>query len=250
VGVLVLLFLKPGPGAASQPEAPANAAASPIEAAKLDEAALAEQAARRTERARVLKSPTIWCYGASYFGMKLIRYSLLFSLPFYLVTALQYSKVQAGYMSISFEVGGVLGTILMGALSDRYRGLSRSAMSAIWLVLLGGAIFLYARLGGYGMVTNFAVMALVGALLFGPDTLISGAAAQDAGGKYAAATAAGIVNGIGSLGGVFQELVTKGVSEKYGWEKLFYVFVALAVFSAVCLVPTFRTKVNEPVTRS
>ncbi|MDI3285242.1 MFS transporter [Polyangium sp. 15x6] len=231
VGVLVLLFLKPGPGAVAVPVAGVATGA---------EAEVA--ATQRAERSRVLRNPTVWFYGASYFGMKLIRYSILFWLPFYLTTALHYTKTGAGYMSISFEVGGVLGTITMGAISDRYRHIPRSRFAAAWLVLLAGAIFLYAQLGATGTVTNFVVMALVGALLFGPDSLISGAAAQDAGGKYAAATALGVVNGVGSIGAILQEYVTRGVSERYGWDKLFYVFVALAVFSAVCLVPTFRPR--------
>ena len=239
VGVLVLLFLRPGPGAATQAGAGAGAGAG---AESQAEARAEAQAEARRERSRVLRSPTLWCYGASYFGMKLIRYSLLFWLPFYLTTALHYSKTGAGYMSISFEVGGVLGTMGMGALSDRYRRVPRSWFAAAWLVLLAGAIFLYARVGATGTVTNFMVMALVGALLFGPDALISGAAAQDAGGKYAAATAAGVVNGIGSVGAILQEYVTRGVSERYGWDKLFYVFVGLAAFSAVCLIPTFRPR--------
>ncbi len=232
VGILVLLLLKPGPGALVAKPSDESDGPNQIEI----------ELQRKIERRRVLRSPTIWCYGASYFGMKLIRYSILFWLPFYLTTALSYSKITAGYMSTSFEVGGVLGTIAMGALSDRNRHISRSVFAAIWLVLLAGAIFLYARIGATNMGMNFAVMALVGALLFGPDSLISGAAAQDAGGRYAAATAAGLVNGIGSLGAILQEYVTRGVSQRYGWDKLFYVFVVLALFSAVCLVPTFKTR--------
>lgn len=234
VGVLVLLLLKPGPGALGTSAAKTG---NPEDA---DPIAVA--AKRKVERRRVLRSPTVWCYGASYFGMKLIRYSILFWLPFYLTTALAYSKTTAGYMSISFEVGGVAGTMLMGTLSDRNRRIPRSMFAAAWLVMLAGALFLYARIGASGMVTNFVVMALVGALLFGPDSLISGAAAQDAGGPYAAATAAGVVNGIGSVGAILQEYVTRGVSQRYGWDKLFYVFVALAMFSAICLVPTFRLR--------
>jgi sugar phosphate permease len=230
VGVLVLLFLKPGPGA--KPSV-SQSTGKEADAAEIE-------AQRKIERSRVLKSPTVWCYGASYFGMKLIRYSILFWLPFYLKTGLGYSDTTAGYMSNSFEVGGVLGTIGMGALSDRNRHVPRSVFAAVWLVLLALALFVYARIGATNMVTNFVVMACVGALLFGPDSLISGAAAQDVGGKYAAATAAGVVNGIGSIGAILQEFVTRGVSQKYGWDKLFYVFVVLALFSAVCLVPTFR----------
>jgi len=42
--------------------------------------------------------------GFIYFGFKLIRYSLLFWLPFYLEKQLGYSTGQAGYSSISFEL--------------------------------------------------------------------------------------------------------------------------------------------------
>lgn len=232
VGVMVLLFLKPGPGAIAAPTASSQDEPNPIEA----------ETKRNAERRRVLKSSTVWCYGASYFGMKLIRYSILFWLPFYMKTALSYSPTTAGYMSNSFEIGGIIGTIAMGALSDRNRHIPRSVFAAIWLVLLAVALFVYARIGATDMVTNFVVMAFVGALLFGPDTLISGAAAQDAGGPYAAATAAGLVNGIGSMGAILQEYVTRGVSQKYGWDKLFYVFVVLALISALSLVPTFKTR--------
>src|SRR5262249_54389260 len=46
--------------------------------------------AQRAARRRVLRSVTVWSYGASYFCIKLIRYSLLFWLPYYLVNALGY----------------------------------------------------------------------------------------------------------------------------------------------------------------
>jgi sugar phosphate permease len=231
VGIVVLLVVKPGPGAGQS-------------ATTEKTVDFEQEAQRKADRKRVLTSPTIWCYGGSYFGMKLIRYSILFWLPFYLTTALHYSPTQAGDMSISFEVGGVIGTIGMGFLSDWKRNIPRSVLASIWLVLLAVAIFLYARLGATDLFMNVLLMGLVGALLFGPDSLISGAAAQDAGGKYAAATAAGLVNGIGSIGAILQEYVTRGVSQRYGWDKLFYVFVGLALFSALCLIPAFRSRKN------
>jgi OPA family sugar phosphate sensor protein UhpC-like MFS transporter len=230
VGLLVLLFLKRGPGAgASTAKAEVKAPEDPAEARL-----------RAEERRRVLRSRVVYCYGGAYFGIKIIRYAILLWLPFYLSTALHYPNGTAANVSSSFEVGGVLGTIGMGFLSDRFRSVPRSVFASAWLVLLAGALYLYVQVGGLGMGVNFAAMALVGALLFGPDSLLSGAAAQDAGGKYAAGVAAGMVNGIGSVGAILQEALTRGVSARYGWDKLFYVFVGLALFSAACLVPTFR----------
>jgi sugar phosphate permease len=193
-------------------------------------------------RRRVLRSFTIWCYGSSYFCIKLIRYSLLLWLPYYLEKVLHYERGEAGYSSTSFEVGGVAGTVLIGLLSDKVRKIPRSMFAAGSLVGLAGALYLYLQIGGTSHLANFLGMALVGALLFGPDALLSAAAAQDAGGPLAAATAAGVINGLGSIGGVLQEAVTRGVSKAYGWDALFYVFVALALVAAAGLVPTFRRR--------
>jgi sugar phosphate permease len=193
-------------------------------------------------RRHVLRQPLVWFYGGSYFFIKLIRYSLLFWLPYYLETELQYSTFYAGMASTAFDAGGIAGTLLLGAMSDRLRRFSRSAWSAF---SLAAALVLYARVGGVHWVLNVGVMAVIGALLFGPDALLSGAGAQDAGGARGAAIAAGTINAIGSLGAILQELVTRGVSKQFGWNGVFYAFVGFALLSALMLVPTFFLR-QEP----
>src|ERR1035438_10301402 len=193
------------------------------------------------ERRAVALSATVWWYGRSYFFIKLIRYSLLFWLPYYLETVLQYGAGEAGYFSTSFEIGGVCGTMALGALSDRLRGVPRSVLCAASLLGLAAALFAYTKVGGSSHAANFAVMALVGALLYGPDALLSGAAAQDLGGRQAAALAIGMINGLGSVGAVSQEFITRGVSHAFGWNAVFYVLLVSAVAAAALLAPTFRT---------
>ncbi len=237
VGVLVLLFLKPGP--LGNRKAPGAAALSPE-----DEAA--EKTANAEARAKVLRSPLVWSYGASYFFIKLTRYSLLFWLPKYLQVGLGYEPERAAYFSTSFEIGGIAGAVALGLLSDRFRKVPRPAFAAASLVGLAAAFYLYLRVGGLGPEANFLSMALIGVLLYGPDALLSGAAAQDAGGPRAAALAAGMVNGLGSLGGIAQELVTRQVSDRWGWSALFWVFLALALFAALSLAPTLRRRPPSP----
>jgi sugar phosphate permease len=87
------------------------------------------------------------------------------------------------------------------------------------------------------MTINFLSMSLIGFCLFGPDTIICGAAAQDLGGKNNVAKAAGFINGVGSVGAIFQGVVTSNVSKLHnGWNKLFYLFVALALLSSIALL--------------
>jgi MFS transporter, OPA family, sugar phosphate sensor protein UhpC len=205
-----------------------------------------ERAQRKEERRKVLKSLHVWCYGASYFSIKLIRYSILFWLPYYLHHALHYSTKTAGYLSVSFEVGGILGTIGFGFVSDRFPKYSRALYSMIGLSALAVALLIYQRIAGWGMAFNFVSMGLVGACLFGPDSLLSGAAAQDLGGKYAVGVAVGIINGLGSLGAILEGVAIVFVRKQFGWQGVFYMFIIFAVFSVVCLAPTVLFRKPQP----
>ena len=194
-------------------------------------------AAADAEQWSVLRSPVLWSLAAAYFCLKLIRYCILFWLPYYLNKVLFYSKEQAGYQSISFEVGGVIGSIVIGFISDRYFPGRRRLISSLMVAALAGALLLYIHLAPISVLLNFLGMALVGFCLFGPDTIICGAAAQDVGGKHNIAKAAGFINGVGSIGAIFQGVVTTGVStSRFGWNGLFYLFVALALLSSVALL--------------
>lgn len=239
VGGVILLFLVERPQDRGLPPAEAPVAGAPT----------MEPESGRAAMRRMLRVPALWALGGAYFGLKLIRYSLLFWLPFYLEKGLGYPQETAGYVSITFEVGGIVGVILVGFVSDRWFVKNRARLIVPMLVALAGALALYQIVGSVAaagpnhevatgdIVVNGLAMALCGFLLFGPDALISGAAAQDIGGPGAAASAAGIINGIGSAGPILQGVVTVKVSEAFGWEALFYVFVALALVSAAALVP-------------
>jgi sugar phosphate permease len=221
MGGTVLLLLAPGPRAAEL------ATASPA----------GERAEVRKAQLVVLKSVELWSYGGCYFFIKFIRYALLFWLPYFLSTTRGYPGDVAAWVSSAFEVGGVVGVIALGSYSDRARHISRARLSALSLLGLCGALLAYTPLSEHGVAMNTLGLAAIGALLFGPDALLSGAAAQDAGGPYAAAAATGLVNGVGSIGGMFAGLAVPQISKTLGWTALFPSLVALALLSALVLVP-------------
>jgi len=207
-----------------------------------------DRRARAQAMRAALASTTLWCFGASYFAIKLIRYSLLFWLPYYLSDDLAYAPSTAGYLSTAFEVGGVLGVVGTGLFTHRARGVSRPALSAAMLVMLAAMIVLYTKVAPLGIAANAVGLALIGFCLFGPDSLLSGAVAQDAGGPHAAATATGLVNGIGSLGAILQGALNAWVSRAYGWHAVFISFVTFSIVAALALVPTFAKDAKKPQT--
>jgi sugar phosphate permease len=225
LAVAVLLLLRPGPG--GQDGAVGGRAPGAADPPLSD--------ARRAAQRAALRNPVLWSYGASYFFIKYIRYALLFWLPYYLSTTLGYAADRAAYVSIAFEAGGVIGVIVSGTLSDRTKRLSRAGLSALSLLGLAAALGLCAAVASRGPAFAVASLALVGALLFSPDALLSGAAAQDAGGPHAAATATGFVNGVGSVGGMIEGLTLPIITTYLGWGAMFPLLAALAICAAVSL---------------
>jgi OPA family sugar phosphate sensor protein UhpC-like MFS transporter len=210
----------------------------------------AEDTEARTGNARsdyfeLIKIPEVWSLGFAYFGIKVIRYSLLFWLPFYLHRVLGYEEGVAGYLSLSMEIGGILGAILAGYVSDRYFPSRRSRLAIPMLLFLALSLLLYRYVGAWGWWPNFAAMGLVGFFLYGPDTLISGVCAQDVGGERLTASAAGFINGLGSVGGILQGWITVFVSERYGWNVLFYFFVLTAFLAALAMIPVLFATPRE-----
>ncbi len=225
VGIVILLFLQEGPHEHE-----------PLEKRP-------PKASRATVRAaarEALRNPVVWLLGASYFGMKLIRYCIDFWLPYYLEKNLGYPRDTAAYVSTAFQFGGIFGAILVGWISDKLFPGRRGAIAAFCTVALAGALALYGQVAPLGLWTNFAAMALVGFFLFGPDSLISGVAAQDLGGPLAAATVAGFINGCGSVGAIAQGALVAGVSSRFGWQAVFQALMLLAVISSVALGAVWR----------
>lgn len=183
----------------------------------------------------LLREPLILALGGAYFGLKLIRYSLLFWLPFYLRQYFHYSESLAGYLSLPFEVGGIVGSVAIGWLSDRYFRTQRLRLATPAIFLLGGALFAYQSLGGLSLLGNALLLSGVGFLLFGPDALISGTVSQEIGGSHATGRVAGLINGIGSIGAVFSPLLVAWVSVHLGWNALFFGFVGVTVIAGLLL---------------
>ncbi|MEZ5399902.1 MAG: MFS transporter [Bryobacteraceae bacterium] len=179
-----------------------------------------------------------------YFFVKMTRYAFLFWLPLYMTEHLQYSPVHAGYASSAFELVGFGGVLAAGYLSEHAAGGARFPVAATMMVGLGVLCVLYPMLSRFGVGANIAAVALMGALTFGPDTLMAGVGTQEAAAPGATARAAGFVNGIGSAGQVVSPYLVAGVSTNYGWEALFFALSVAALLGSAALATQWLPAAN------
>eukprot|EP01060_Flectonema_neradi_P006314 TRINITY_DN14249_c0_g1_i1.p1 TRINITY_DN14249_c0_g1~~TRINITY_DN14249_c0_g1_i1.p1 ORF type:complete len:487 (+),score=106.93 TRINITY_DN14249_c0_g1_i1:56-1516(+) len=184
----------------------------------------------------MLKTPAVWALGITYFGVKLVRYSLWFWLPLYLHNSQGFDTDNAAFAATAFDIGGVFGLLAAGVIADHLIP-HRPRAAAVSLVGLAATLFLLPMAAE--MSPTMCVMALwaVGFMLTGPDCIIAGAAAQEVGGETASASAAGIINGLGSIGASFQGVTVSVVVSYSGWDTLFMFFGAVIIGSIVVVMP-------------
>jgi OPA family glycerol-3-phosphate transporter-like MFS transporter len=182
----------------------------------------------------VLKSPMVLLLSAVYFFMKPTRYAILFWGPKYQNEKLGTSMVQSGALSGLFELAGPVSVLLAGVLSDKLFGSKRIPISVLCLFLLSALLLVIDKMPVSKWMLGGCLF-LMGLLLYAPDSLVSGTAAVDFGTKKGASTAAGLINGCGSIGAIVGGTIPGFFHDRWGWSGVF-VFLAISVFIACCLL--------------
>jgi predicted MFS family arabinose efflux permease len=127
--------------------------------------------------------PGVASFALCLFFSKLIAYTFLYWLPFYIkstpIQGKMLSARQAGDLSTLFDVGGVAGGILAGHLSDK-TGAS-ALVATCFTAACVPALWLYRAFGHTSLATNVVLMMACGFLVNGPYALITTAVSADLG---------------------------------------------------------------------
>ena len=188
----------------------------------------------------ILRNRTVLVLGLAYFLLKPARYAILLWGPVIVFEQMpSVGKVGAAIIPTAFELAGLLGPILLGLASDKLFGARRMPACVISLLALTVSLALFmGALHTGSVLLVVALLFVMGLTLYGPDSMISGAAAIDFGTAKAGATAAGFVNGCGSVGAILGGLLP-GYFDSV---TVFIVFAGCAMFSALVLMPHWNSR--------
>jgi sugar phosphate permease len=198
----------------------------------------------------VVTSPTVLVISFVYLLVKPLRYLLMFWAPVYLNERLGTDVAESGMLGSLFDLAGPVGIVAGGWASDRLFGTRRFPVMAITLVAAGLALaalpWMPATRGAVG-----AALFVIGMLVYIPDSLASGAAAIDFGTRRGAATAAGMINGCGSLGGVvggtLPGLVAATTADgSTPWNVIFLALAAGLVIAGAAVAPLWNRLPPRP----
>ena len=188
----------------------------------------------------ILRNRTVLILGLAYFMLKPARYAILLWGPVIVFEQMpSVGKVGAAIIPTAFELAGLLGPIMIGLASDKLFGARRMPACVISLLALTVSLaFFMGALQTGSVMLVVALLFVMGLTLYGPDSMISGAAAIDFGTAKAGATAAGFVNGCGSVGAILGGLLPG----YFDTVTVFIVFAGCALFSALVLVPHWNSR--------
>ena len=173
-------------------------------------------------------------------GLTLLRETFNTWSPTYFVEVVGSTGAQAASQSALFPLLGGASVILAGWLGDRLGQGGRSlvmlagcALTTVVLWLLGTLEFAPHALAPVWLV------GLAGFLMLGPYSYLAGAISLDLGGKRGAATACGIIDGVGYLGAMLAGDSVARLNIAYGWSGALRALAGVALLTSLAAVVFF-----------
>jgi MFS transporter, OPA family, glycerol-3-phosphate transporter len=203
----------------------------------------------REVAARVLGHPVLRVLAIAEFCTGIVRQGLLLYYGRFLaqVHGVTEKGTPGRYQiaSVGITVGGILGALLCGVLSDKVFGSRRPPVAFLFYI---GQLVALVALGLAG--SSYLAVGLVGFAcmwIFGVHGMLSGTASMDFGGRRAAATAAGLLDGVQYLGSGLVGFGLGALIDTYHWKIWPYALLPFSVVGGLLMLVLWNAK---PAARS
>lgn len=185
----------------------------------------------------VLNNKYVWLLAIAYFYVYVIRTAVNDWTPLYFIETRGYSTWIANQSIACFEVGGLLGMLAAGFLTDKFfkgKRISFMILCALGTVFTVGAIH-YVPIAN--LYLDYALVSIVGFLIFGPQMLV-GMVAAEAVNKKAAGTANGFVSCWAYIGAAATGMPL-GMIIDNSWDMYYLVLISSCIILTAILISVF-----------
>ncbi|CAH8473426.1 unnamed protein product [Schistosoma curassoni] len=223
------------------------------------------EATRPINFIEALLLPSVFTYSLLLFFTKLVSYTFLYWLPNYLTIVEHVSAEQAAKLSVLFDVGGIIGGVLIGWFSDSQsngqnlnedeKTIKKRALACLVMLACAAPLLLaYRSMTSANSLMSLILLTCCGSAINGPYALVTTAVSADLGTQSALlgrtralATITSIIDGMGSLGAALGPLLT-GLLVPYGWSVVFAMLITsdlLAMLMSIWIVVNSSRRQNR-----
>jgi OPA family glycerol-3-phosphate transporter-like MFS transporter len=184
---------------------------------------------------RVFTNPVIVTLAAAEFCTGFVRQGLmLWFVPFLKeVHGISAGSFLFSVATIGVTVGGIVGGLLCGYMSDRWFQSRRPPVAFIFYLGQIASLFVLGRAAAPGLAAfmiGFTCM-----WIFGVHGMLSGTASMDFGGTKGAATAAGILDGVQYLASGLTGFLLGHFLDRWGWGAWTYMIMPFSLIGAILM---------------
>lgn len=178
----------------------------------------------------------MWCLALANFFVYIVRTGVNDWTMVYLSEQRGFSLMEAGGTIPWFELGGMLGMLLAGFISDKLVNSGRGIVSAMFMACLTMPLLLFWLVPSGGYIICSSILFFVGMFIFGPQMLI-GCTAVEISDRQAAGTASGFAGVFAYIGAAVAGYPFGVLIDSFGWNGYFMALISSAALGALCFIP-------------
>lgn len=201
-----------------------------------------------------LKIPGVIEYSVCLFFGKLVSYTFLFWLPFYIknvtINGYHFTLKKAASWAVLFDLGGIAGGIVAGGLLDYTQ--CPGIVNLLMLLCAAPTLFLFQFHGKTSLTLFGLYMILSGFFINGPFSMITTAVSANLGtheylkGKIkATAVVTSIIDATGSLGAAVGPMLAGVIANRGHWKNVFILLTGADLLAALLLLRQFLNEVKR-----
>ena len=183
-------------------------------------------------RRHVFSNPLIWTLALANFFVYVVRYAILDWGPSYIQETRGVELGHAGLMVACFEIGGVVGTLVGGVVTDRVFHSHAGRACVVYMLACTALVYSFWSFAGDSVLVNSALLAGVGFFIYGPQCLV-GICVANLATKRAAAAAVGLTGLFGYASTTLSGYGVGWLAKNHGWDAAFLLFVFCGIIAAL-----------------
>ena len=166
---------------------------------------------------QILLSKRLITISLAYMLLQFVRSGFTLWAPSYLFETWSLSLDVTGCMAAVIPLGGMIGSMIFGWLSDRAKWLERQTIIFLLILSLSFTLLAFYYVASYNPQIGIILLFLSGLALYGPHILIATVIPIEYGEKYGAASVAGFIDGVGYIGLTFADPFIGWIVDIKGW---------------------------------
>lgn len=188
----------------------------------------------------LLRNKGFWIVCFLSFGTTIIRETFNTWTPTVLHKVFGFGDAASASGSAVFPAVGAISVLVSGWAGDRLGASGRSIVFFFGMIVTAVGVFALASLpGGIQSAAPGMAIGLIAFGLLGPYSYLAGAMALDFGGRKGGATASGLIDGVGYLGGILAGDTVARLATTLGWRTVFVLLAGVAATSGIAACVLF-----------